>query len=271
MNERAAEGISRRRLQLLAIYRGQCRGSGLGREGRELGQAVRQRSRRRWQKTAERDQGRAWRRCPASPTWRCSARSASRPSASTSTAPAPRATASRPATSTPRAGRDRRPGGRRPLRGRQRPQFPDGRAPGAAIPREPRGDPAHHRRRAESGGDGIVQVPLAEVADVRLVSGASFIYRENQERYIPIKFSVRGRDLGSAVLEAQQQIAEQVQAAGRLSPRMGRRVRRISRSAMERLAIVVPLSHRADPASALCQLRLADAIRCSRPASFRWP
>ena len=32
----------------------------------------------------------------------------------------------------------------------------------------------------------------------------SFIYREQQERYIPIKFSVRGRDLGSAVLEAQQ-------------------------------------------------------------------
>ena len=43
-----------------------------------------------------------------------------------------------------------------------------------------------------------------------LVSGAAFIYRENQERYIPVKFSVRGRDLGGAVLEAQGRIAEEV-------------------------------------------------------------
>ncbi|WP_333605419.1 efflux RND transporter permease subunit, partial [Novosphingobium sp.] len=45
-------------------------------------------------------------------------------------------------------------------------------------------------------GNGLIQVPLSEVANVRLTSGASFIYREHQERYIPIKFSVRGRDLG---------------------------------------------------------------------------
>ena len=42
----------------------------------------------------------------------------------------------------------------------------------------------------------------------------SFIYREDQERYIPIKFSVRGRDLGGAVLEAQQKIAEAVELPG---------------------------------------------------------
>jgi heavy metal efflux system protein len=60
-------------------------------------------------------------------------------------------------------------------------------------------------------GSGVVPIPLTDVATVQLVSGASFIYRENQERYIPIKFSVRGRDLGSAVLEAQQKIAQQVQ------------------------------------------------------------
>ena len=61
---------------------------------------------------------------------------------------------------------------------------------------------------------GVVQIPLTDVADVQLVSGASFIYRESQERYIPIKFSVRGRDLGSAVLEAQQKIADQVLLPG---------------------------------------------------------
>ena len=57
---------------------------------------------------------------------------------------------------------------------------------------------------------GVVQIPLTDVADVHLVSGASFIYRENQQRYIPIKFSVRGRDLGSAVRQAQQKIGNQV-------------------------------------------------------------
>ena len=41
-------------------------------------------------------------------------------------------------------------------------------------------------------------------------SGASYIYRENNERYIPIKFSVRGRDLGSAVSEAQAKIQKAV-------------------------------------------------------------
>jgi len=56
----------------------------------------------------------------------------------------------------------------------------------------------------------MIQVPLREVADVRLVSGAAFIYRENQERYIPIKFSVRGRDLGGAVLDAQRRVAKAV-------------------------------------------------------------
>jgi cobalt-zinc-cadmium resistance protein CzcA len=55
---------------------------------------------------------------------------------------------------------------------------------------------------------------LTDVADVRLTSGASFIYREGQERYIPIKFSVRGRDLGSAVLEAQKKVEEGVALPG---------------------------------------------------------
>ena len=59
-------------------------------------------------------------------------------------------------------------------------------------------------------GTGVVPIPLSDVASVNLVSGASFIYREGQQRYIPIKFSVRGRDLGGAVLEAQQKIAKGV-------------------------------------------------------------
>ena len=63
-------------------------------------------------------------------------------------------------------------------------------------------------------GTGVLAVPLADVAEVHLTSGASFIYREQQERYVPIKFSVRGRDLGGAVLEAQQKISQQVTLPG---------------------------------------------------------
>jgi heavy metal efflux system protein len=53
-------------------------------------------------------------------------------------------------------------------------------------------------------------VPLSELADITLDTGASYIYHEGGERYIPVKFSVRGRDLGGAVAEAQQRIAENV-------------------------------------------------------------
>jgi cobalt-zinc-cadmium resistance protein CzcA len=88
---------------------------------------------------------------------------------------------------------------------------------------------------------GVAQVPLSTVADVNLVSGYSFIYRENQSRYIPIKFSVRGRDLGGAVLEAQQKIDRQVS----LPP--GSRLEWVGefgdlQAAMARLEVVVPIS-----------------------------
>jgi heavy metal efflux system protein len=53
-------------------------------------------------------------------------------------------------------------------------------------------------------------VPLGELAAVSLDTGASFIYRESSERYIPIKFSIRGRDLGGTVAEAQQRIAHNI-------------------------------------------------------------
>jgi cobalt-zinc-cadmium resistance protein CzcA len=54
-------------------------------------------------------------------------------------------------------------------------------------------------------------IPLSEVADITLDTGASFIYRETSQRYIPIKFSVRGRDLGSTVAEAQERVAKAVE------------------------------------------------------------
>jgi cobalt-zinc-cadmium resistance protein CzcA len=59
-----------------------------------------------------------------------------------------------------------------------------------------------------SGTNGYV--PLSELADITLDTGASFIYRERSQRFIPIKFSVRGRDLGGTVAEAQERVAKAV-------------------------------------------------------------
>src|SRR5205085_6553003 len=53
-------------------------------------------------------------------------------------------------------------------------------------------------------------IPLGDLGDVRLESGASYIYRENAQRFVPLKYSVRGRDLGSTVTDAQKRVAEKV-------------------------------------------------------------
>ncbi|HVV40217.1 MAG TPA: CusA/CzcA family heavy metal efflux RND transporter [Nitrobacter sp.] len=87
----------------------------------------------------------------------------------------------------------------------------------------------------------IAQIPLSEVATIKLVSGAAYIYREQQERYLPIKFSVRGRDLGSTIKEAQDKIAAEV----KLPP--GSRLEWVGefgnlQDAIRRLSIVVPIS-----------------------------
>jgi cobalt-zinc-cadmium resistance protein CzcA len=57
---------------------------------------------------------------------------------------------------------------------------------------------------------GTAYVPLRDVADISLDTGASYIYHESNERFIPVKFSVRGRDLGSTVEDAQRRIARNV-------------------------------------------------------------
>jgi len=62
-----------------------------------------------------------------------------------------------------------------------------------------------------AGGTGQnAYVPLKEIADISLDTGASYIYHVGVVRYIPIKFSVRGRDLEGTVKEAQERIAKNV-------------------------------------------------------------
>jgi len=53
-------------------------------------------------------------------------------------------------------------------------------------------------------------IPLSELGTISLDTGAAWIYHESVQRFIPVKFSVRGRDLGSTVEEAQQRIAKNV-------------------------------------------------------------
>lgn len=55
-----------------------------------------------------------------------------------------------------------------------------------------------------------VKIPLKEIADISTRTGASFIYRDNNMRYIAVKFSVRGRDLGGTIAEGQQKLDAKV-------------------------------------------------------------
>ncbi|NIK73573.1 cobalt-zinc-cadmium resistance protein CzcA [Thermonema lapsum] len=55
------------------------------------------------------------------------------------------------------------------------------------------------------------KIPLREIADIRFVTGPTFIYREGSSRYIAVGFSIQGRDLGSTIAEAKKKVEENVQ------------------------------------------------------------
>lgn len=55
------------------------------------------------------------------------------------------------------------------------------------------------------------QVPLKEIADITFITGPTFIYRDGNSRYIGVGFSIRDRDLGSTIAEAQKKVADNVQ------------------------------------------------------------
>src|SRR5262249_30731458 len=84
-------------------------------------------------------------------------------------------------------------------------------------------------------------IPLSELADISVDTGASYIYHERNERFIPIKFSVRGRDLGSTVAAAQRRIVQNVKLP------IGYRIAWAGefeelQQAKARLEIIVPIS-----------------------------
>jgi cobalt-zinc-cadmium resistance protein CzcA len=84
-------------------------------------------------------------------------------------------------------------------------------------------------------------IPLSEIADISIDSGASYIYHERNQRFMPIKFSVRGRDLAGAVAEAQERIAQNVKLP------TGYRIEWAGefewlQAAKKRLAIIMPIT-----------------------------
>jgi heavy metal efflux system protein len=55
-----------------------------------------------------------------------------------------------------------------------------------------------------------IKIPLKEISAIQKITGPAFIYRDNTKRFIGVKFSVRDRDLGSTIAEAQRNVSEQV-------------------------------------------------------------
>src|SRR5712675_1005369 len=84
-------------------------------------------------------------------------------------------------------------------------------------------------------------IALSDVADVRLETGAAYIYRENSQRFIPLKYSVRERDLGSTVAEAQERVAKTVPLPQGYRMEWSGEFGALQ-DAKQRLAVIVPLS-----------------------------
>lgn len=85
------------------------------------------------------------------------------------------------------------------------------------------------------------RIPLKQVATITTQTGAFIIYRENNQRYIPIKFSVRDRDLQSTVEEAQAKLATQVKLPERYRMEWAGQYDQL-KDEQKRLAKVVPIS-----------------------------
>jgi len=85
------------------------------------------------------------------------------------------------------------------------------------------------------------QIPMRELADIQLAKGASFIYRQDNSRFIGIQYSVEGRDLASAVQEAQQAVSAQVKMPPGYSVRWGGEYEDYTTSRTQ-LRIVLPLT-----------------------------
>ncbi|MBA4198762.1 MAG: CusA/CzcA family heavy metal efflux RND transporter [Chitinophaga sp.] len=77
--------------------------------------------------------------------------------------------------------------------------------------------PEEFRKNAEDIGNILVptqtgsKVPIKEIATISQKTGPCLIFRDDNERYAALKFSVRGRDMGSTIAEAQEKVNKVVQ------------------------------------------------------------
>jgi cobalt-zinc-cadmium resistance protein CzcA len=83
-------------------------------------------------------------------------------------------------------------------------------------------------------------VPLQEISEIVPVSGPAFVYRDNNKRFIAIKFSIRERDLGSTIADAQQKVYQAVSFPKGFEIRWSGEFENQVR-AQKRLAEVVPI------------------------------
>jgi cobalt-zinc-cadmium resistance protein CzcA len=84
-------------------------------------------------------------------------------------------------------------------------------------------------------------VPLRALATISLDTGAAWIYHESTERFIPVKFSVRDRDLGSTVAEAQARLAQSVKLPSGYRMDWAGEFGQLQ-AAKQRLAVIVPIT-----------------------------
>src|SRR5439155_13942256 len=84
-------------------------------------------------------------------------------------------------------------------------------------------------------------IPLREVADVVKQTGASFIYREGNARYSPIKFCVRGRDLEGTIADANARVQQRVELPQGYRLEWAGEFQQL-RDALDRLKIIVPIT-----------------------------
>src|SRR4029077_3606402 len=97
------------------------------------------------------------------------------------------------------------------------------------------------RVAAATSGSANAYIPLRELASLSLDTGAAWIYHESNQRFIPVKFSVRERDLGSTVAEAQERVARSLRLPSGYRLVWAGEFGELQ-AAKERLAFVVPVS-----------------------------
>jgi cobalt-zinc-cadmium resistance protein CzcA len=108
------------------------------------------------------------------------------------------------------------------------------------LPQAARSNLDDIRRLLIDAPDGS-RVPVSLVADVKLANGPFFIYRESGRRYIAIKFGVRGRDLGSAVAQAQELVNAEVHLDRGYTIRWDGQFNEM-KVAQQKLTVIIPLA-----------------------------